>query len=163
MLPPPQGSAFSRLSKIWRCLFCILPTETVLAGYHVNFSGSGPDFGPRDLSQRLGNSRAMLVGRFSRPGDHSRPISDHFGDFGPDPHLRLQHLSCLNSRHLSCLSSRHLSCLNSRHLSCLNRRHLACLSSRLLGRPWADFWAVIIPHLSGAIIPHLWDDGANVG
>ena len=27
----------------------------------------------------------MLLGRFSRPGDHSRPISGHFGDFGPDP------------------------------------------------------------------------------
>ena len=47
---------------------------------------------------------------------------------GPTPYLRLQHLSCLNSRHLSCLSSRHLSCLNSRHLSCLNRRHLSCLN-----------------------------------
>ena len=49
---------------------------------------------------------------------------------GPTPYLRLQHLSCLNSRHLSCLSSRHLSCLNSRHLSCLNRRHLSCLNRR---------------------------------
>ena len=52
---------------------------------------------------------------------------------GPTPYLRLQHLSCLNSRHLSCLSSRHLSCLNSRHLSCLNRRHLSCLNRRHLG------------------------------
>ena len=61
------------------------------------------------------------------------------------------------------LTSRHLSCRNSRHLSCLNSRHLSCLSSRLLGRPSADFWAVIIPHLSGAIIPHLWDDGGGCG
>ena len=56
----------------------------------------------------------------------------------PARHLRLQNLSCLNSRHLSCLNSRHLSCLssshlscrNSRHLSCLNRRHLSCLNRR---------------------------------
>ena len=58
---------------------------------------------------------------------------------GPTPYLRLQHLSCLNSRHLSCLSSRHLSCLNSRHLSCLNRRHLSCLNRGHPGwlfQPW---------------------------
>ena len=38
-----------------------------------------------DLSQRLRKSRGIHVGRFSGPGDHPRPISGHFGDFGPDP------------------------------------------------------------------------------
>ena len=96
---------------IWQCLFCILPTETVLARYHVNFSGSGPDFGPRDLSQRLGNSRAMLVGRFSRPGDHSRPISGHFSDFGPDP-LSETWTSALSQQQTSVLSQQQTSVLS---------------------------------------------------
>ena len=36
------------------------------------------DFSPRDWSQRLGNGHGMPGGRFSCPGDHSGPISDHF-------------------------------------------------------------------------------------
>ena len=50
-------------------------------GYHVNFLGSAPDLGPRDLSQRLGNGRAIHLGGFSGPGDHSGHISDHFRRF----------------------------------------------------------------------------------
>ena len=60
----------------------MLPIETAVAGYHVNFWDSGPDLWPRDLSQ---NSHAMHLGPFSGCGDHSRFISGHFGDFGPDP------------------------------------------------------------------------------
>ena len=47
-----------------------------------------------DLSPRLRNSRRIHMARFSGPGDHSGPISDHFrrfGHFGPDPYMRLQH------------------------------------------------------------------------
>ena len=47
-----------------------------------------------DLSQRLRSSRSIHMARFSGPGDHSGPISDHvrrFGHFGPDPYMRLQH------------------------------------------------------------------------
>ena len=42
-----------------------------------------------DLSPRLRNSRRIHMARFSGPGDHSGPISDHFrrlGHFGPDPY-----------------------------------------------------------------------------
>ena len=35
-------------------------------------------FGPRDRSQRRENGREKPAGRFSGPGDHSGPISDHF-------------------------------------------------------------------------------------
>ena len=36
------------------------------------------DFGPREWSQRLGNGQGIHGEEFSRPGDCSRPISDHF-------------------------------------------------------------------------------------
>ena len=72
-------------AAMWRCLFCILALHSSLAGYHVNFWGSGPDLGPRDLSQRLGNGRAIHLGGFSGPGDHSGPISGHFRRFRARP------------------------------------------------------------------------------
>ena len=43
------------------------------------------DLGPREWSQRLGNGRGMPGGRFSRPGDHSGPISGHFRRFRARP------------------------------------------------------------------------------
>ena len=69
----------------WRCLFCIRPAETVGAGYHGNFLDLLADFGPRDLSQRLGNGHAMHLGGFSGPGDHSGPISGNFRRFRARP------------------------------------------------------------------------------
>ena len=70
---------------IWRCLFCIRPAETVGAGYHGNFLDLLSDLGPRDLSQRLGNGRAIHLGGFSGPGDHSGPISGRFRRFRARP------------------------------------------------------------------------------
>ena len=52
-------------APIWRCLFCILALHSWLAGYHVNFSGLLLDLRPRELSQRLGNGRAIHLGGFS--------------------------------------------------------------------------------------------------
>ena len=97
--------------KIWRCLFCTLALHSSLAWYHVNFSGSAPDFGLRNLSQRLWNSRAMLVGGFSRLGDHSRPISGRFGDFGPNP-LSETSTSVLSQQQTSVLSQQQTSVLS---------------------------------------------------
>ena len=105
------------------------PTETVLTGYHVNFSDSGLDFGPRDLSQRLRNGRAMLVGRFSRPGDHSRPISGHFGDFGPDP-LSETSTSVLSQQQTSVLSQQQTSVLSQQQTSVLSQQKTSILSQQ---------------------------------
>ena len=44
-------------------------------------------FGPRDGSQRRGNGREKLGDRFSGPGDHSGPISNHFRRFRARPPL----------------------------------------------------------------------------
>ena len=47
-----------------------------------------------DLSPRLRNNRRIHMARFSGPGDHSGPISDHFrrfGDLGRTHYPRLQH------------------------------------------------------------------------
>ena len=71
-------------ADIWRCLFCILPADTVGAGYHGNFLDLSLDLGPRDLSQRIGNGCAIHLDGFSGPGDHSGPISGHFRDLEPD-------------------------------------------------------------------------------
>ena len=119
---------------MWRCLFCILPTETAVAGHHVNSQGSGPDFGPRDLSQRLENGRAMLVGRFSRPGDHSRSISGHFGDFGPDP-LSETSTSVLSQQQTSVLSQHQASILSQQQTSVLSQQKTSILSQQRTSNP----------------------------
>ena len=48
---------------------------------------------------------------------------------GPTPYLRLQHLSCVNSRHLSCLSNRHLACLSNTCLSAPDCTHICLVSA----------------------------------
>ena len=46
----------------------------------------------RDRSQTLGNTCRIHVGGFSKPGDHSGPISDHFRRFRARPaYLRIEH------------------------------------------------------------------------
>ena len=69
-------------------------------------------FWPRDWSQTLGNGRRIHLGGFSRPGDHSGPISDHFRRFRARPPLcdlstqltLLRHQHCA-LRHDRCLSA----------------------------------------------------------
>ena len=117
MYPDGLHNSFAPISKV---PYLIL---------EVDFSGSAPDFGLRDLSQRLGNSRAMLVGRFSRPGDHSRSISGHFGDFGPDP-LSETSTSVLSQQQTSVLSQQQTSVLSQQQTSVLSQQKTSILSQQ---------------------------------
>ena len=45
--------------------------------------------GPIPINKRLRNGRRIHLGRFSGPGDHSRPIWGHFGDFGRTPYFNI--------------------------------------------------------------------------
>ena len=129
-------------ANIWRCLFCILALHSSLAGYHVNFSGSGPDLRPRDLSQRLGNGRAIHLGGFSGPGDHSGPILGHFRRFRARPPicnlnivtlpqwrlLRLQH--CVLRQDICMFLQQKTSVLSQQQTSVLSQQQTSVLSQQ---------------------------------
>ena len=114
-----------------------------------NFLTFLADFGPRDRSQRLGNGRGMPGGRFSRPGDHSGPISGHFRPFRARPTIcdlnivTLPQLRLLRHQHCvlrqdrcpflqqkRCLLLRQGRCLLLRHDRCLLLRQDRCLLLR---------------------------------
>ena len=110
----------------------------------------------RDLSQRLGNGRAMLVGRFSRPGDHSRSISAHFGDFGPNP-LSETSTSALSQQQTSVLSQQQTSVLSQQETSVLSQQKTSILSQQqTFGPEPAEFW----PGTRG-ILARNPDDGSS--
>ena len=71
---------------------------------------------PWDLSQTPGNGRRIHLGGFLRPGDHSGPISIHFGDLGPDP-LSETSTSVLSQQQTSVLSQQQTSVLSQQQTS----------------------------------------------
>ena len=86
--------------------------------------------GPRDRSQRRENGRGMPGGRFSGPGDHSGPISDHFRRFRARPPIcdlnivTLPQLRLLRHQHCVLRQDR---CLFLQQKRCLLLRQDRCL------------------------------------
>ena len=95
---------------------------------------------PRDRSQRLGNSRAIHLGGFLRPGDHSPPISDHFPNFGPNP-LSETSKSVLSQQQTSVLSQQQTSVLSQQQTSVLSQQKTSILSQhQTFGPEPAELW-----------------------
>ena len=133
---------FDEFTDTWQCLFCILALHSSLAGYHVNFLGLAPELGPRDLSQRLGNVRAIHLGGFSGPGVHSGPISGHFRRFRARPpicdlntvtlpQLRLlRHQNCVLRQQRCLFLQQKTSVLSQQQTSVLSQQQTSVLSQQ---------------------------------
>ena len=89
---------------------------------------------PRDWSQRLGNGRGIHGGRFSGPGDHSGPTSNHFRRFRARPTICDLNIVTLPQlrflRHQHCLLRQHR-CLLLQQRTCLLLGQDRCLLLRL--------------------------------
>ena len=91
--PRCSGETFA-IAAMWHCQkssCSSIPNRTIS---NIAAAGGAVDrefrlylggFGPRDRSQRRENAREKPGERFSGPGDHSGPISDHFRQFKARP------------------------------------------------------------------------------
>ena len=87
------------------------------------------DLGSRDWSQRVRNGGVISMCRFSRPGDHSRPILGDIADFGPDP-LSETSTSVLAQQQTSILSQQQTSVLSQQQTSVLSQQKTSVLSQQ---------------------------------
>ena len=121
-------------SLMWRCLFGILPTETVVAGYHVNFSGSGWIFGRRTCPKRLGTAVRCIWGDSQDRAIILNPLGAIFGVLRPDP-LSETSTSVLSQQQTSVLSPQQTSVLSQQKTSVLSQLQTSA-TSEAAWRSW---------------------------